>query len=156
MKRLMIVIAAVAAFSVFAEKEKSVIEKYKEYSNARRYCVKRENVTINGVEKRITYWHRAGKPDTILPAVVTNDVFHIEGKPQNNPLQNVIVGLTNSVALIRAQYLSESNRAERASARTTRIREYLVEQKEAAKLNTTKLLIQGFIDKLDEITEKED
>jgi len=59
---------------------------YQEYSTARRYVVSRDTKTLDGYI--ITTWYRDGRPDWILPAVETNRVKHIQGKTQNNPIQN--------------------------------------------------------------------
>ena len=119
----------------------------------RRIAVSRDTTTIPG--SVITTWYRNGKPDTQGPAVVTNVLRHIVGAEQSNPLQVLAeryrvaaVDATNRLAAVTADYMSASNRAARAEARTAAVVTWAEEQRDKAVLPSTKELWQRFIDKL--------
>lgn len=57
-------------------------------ARARRVCVGRDIIVLDGVTNIVTRWQRAGKPDWILPPVETNAVKVLKGKKQNNALEN--------------------------------------------------------------------
>jgi len=63
------------------------------FMNSRRICVRRDCTTLPGY--CIEYWERNGKPDTKLPAVVTNKLYAVAGEKQNNPLENEVQPLRN-------------------------------------------------------------
>lgn len=141
-------------------------KEWKDYSERRRICVKRDTQTLKGY--CITHWERNGKPDWILPAVITNKVKVISGKRQNNPLQNRyeelktlhetvkarLEGEVSELHAIRDKISEELNitktRAERAEARHERMIAWLTEQRDSAKLATTKDIWQSVIDRISE------
>lgn len=119
----------------------------------RRIAVKRDTETLPGYV--ITTWHRNGKPDTKAPAVVTNRLQHIVGAEQLNPLQTLAeryriaaAEATNMLAQATADYMSASNRAARAEARTAALVTWATEQRDKAVLSTTKAIWQSFIDRI--------
>ena len=136
----------VASSSVLTKSQKSFFEN-------RRIAVSRDTATIPG--SVITTWYRNGKPDTKAPAVVTNVLRTIVGREQSNPLQVLaeryrlaVVEATNRLAMVTADYMSASNRAARAEARTAAIIAWAEEQRDKAVLPTTKAIWQEFIDRL--------
>ena len=119
----------------------------------RRIAVKRDTETLPGYV--ITTWYRNGKPDTKAPAVVTNRLQHIVGAEQLNPLQTLAeryriaaAEATNRLAQVTADYMSASNRAARAEARTAALVTWATEQRDKAVLSTTKAIWQSFIDRI--------
>ena len=121
----------------------------------RRICTRRDAETLPGYV--ISYWERNGKPDTIGPAVVTNAIQHIVGAEQSNPLQVLAeryrlaaVDATNRLAAVTADYMSASNRAERAEARHAAIVAWAEEQRDRSPLQTTKAIWQAIIDRLED------
>ena len=66
-------------------KTDALSKKQAAYFKNRRICVKRDTTTMPGYV--IAHWHRNGKPDTIGPAVVTNELRGVVGKEQHNPIQ---------------------------------------------------------------------
>ncbi len=119
----------------------------------RRICTRRDAETLPGYV--ISYWERNGKPDTIGPAVVTNALQHIVGAEQSNPLQVLAERYrvaasyaTRRLAEVTEDYMSASNRAARAEARTASVIAWAEEQRDKAILPSTKELWQRFIDKL--------
>lgn len=162
-KILTIVCALFAVASAFAG---LFPEEWKDYSEGRRICVKRDTQTLKGY--CITHWERNGKPDWILPAVITNEVKVISGKRQNNPLQNRYEELKTLHETVKSRLESEvselhavrdkiseelniaKTRAERAEARHERMIAWLTEQRDSAKLETTKAIWQSVIDRISE------
>ena len=121
----------------------------------RRIAVKRDTETLPGYV--ITTWHRNGKPDTKAPAVVTNRLQHIVGAEQLNPLQTLAerdrsaaAEATTRLAQATADYMSASNRAARAEARTVALVAWAEEQRDKALLPTTKAIWQSFIDRINQ------
>ena len=110
----------------------------------RRICVSRDTSTIPG--SVITTWYRNGKPDTLAPAVVTNVLRDIAGSVQSNPLQERIAALDGRVA----ELVERATSAEARAARLDRLREWLVEQRDEARLPATKAVYQAIIDRIDE------
>jgi len=109
-------------------------KEYKDYTQARRYCVGRDTKTLPGYV--ITTWYRNGKPDTILPAVTTNALKTITGKEQNNPLQVQIKKLSEDLKELDQQlqaeiikYMTASNRAAVAEARVASAKAGLTEER---------------------------
>lgn len=144
-----------------AAKSKVVTKEQADFLNGRRIAVSRDTETIPG--SVITTWYRNGKPDTKMQAVVTNVLSNVVGTEQNNPLQNMIVNLTNSFENIRSQLLVASNRYEIAEARISNAkhglnkkRDEYVEKRDKAALPTTKAIYQAFIDIIDDIIERLD
>lgn len=139
-------------------------KEWKDFVNNRRVCVKRDTTTLAG--HVITYWERNGKPDWILPAVVTNEVKVISGKRQNNPLQTRLEQAQSQIAEVRASLTEKiqaaenaktalqqslataTARADAAEARHERLMNWLEGQRDAAKLATTKAIWQSVIDKI--------
>lgn len=110
----------------------------------RRICVSRDTSTIPG--SVITTWYRNGKPDTLAPSVVTNILHEISGSVQSNPLQDRITELNGRVA----ELLERATSAEARAERLDRLRDWLVEQRDKAPLQTVKAIYQAIINKLDE------
>lgn len=144
-----------------ASKIKVLTKDQADFMNGRRIAVSRDTETIPG--SVITTWYRNGKPDTNMQAVVTNVLSKVVGTEQNNPLQNMIVNLTNSFENIRSQLIVASNRYEIAEARISNAkrglnekRDEYVEKRDKAALPTTKEIYQAFIDIIDDIIEKLD
>lgn len=103
----------------------------------RRICVSRDTSTIPG--SVITTWYRNGKPDTLAPAVVTNILHNISGSVQDNPLQALV-----------ERWRERATSAEARAERLDRLREWLVEQRDKAPLQTMKAIYQAIIDRIDE------
>lgn len=80
------IVAGVVAASCFAGY--SLPDGFKNMSDRRRVCVKREIVVIGGVTNVVTHWERNGKPDWKMPAVETNAVRFLKGVKQNNAIEN--------------------------------------------------------------------
>ena len=138
--------AARSARSILTKSQQAFFEN-------RRIAVSRDTTTIPG--SVITTWYRNGKPDTKGPAVVTNVLRHIVGAEQANPLQVLAeryrlaaVEATNRLATATADYMSASNRAARAEARTAAVVAWAEEQRDKVILSGTKALWQQFIDRL--------
>ena len=162
-----IILTIVCAIFAVASALASVLPKeWKAYSEGRRICVKRDTQTLKGYV--ITYWERNGKPDWILPAVITNEVKVISGKRQNNPLQNLyeelktrhetdksrLEGEVSELRTLHNKITEELNiektRAEKAEARYERMIVWLTEQRDSAKLATSKAIWQSVIDRISE------
>ena len=127
----------------------------------RRICVSRDVTSVPG--SVITTWYRNGKPDTQLPAVVTNVIRAVHGAAQTSPLADLAerwresaAAYSNRWASAYADYVSMSNRwtlseqsasALRSSLETSRA-EY-VDKRDKAALQTTKAIYQLFIDSID-------
>lgn len=112
----------------------------------RRVCVSRDTTTLPGYV--ITTWHRNGKLDTLAPAVITNELKHIVGSEQMNPIQKLAEQWQTAAEKWRTDYMTASNRAARAEARRDAIIAWAEEQRDKAVLPSTKALWQSFIDKL--------
>lgn len=104
--------------------------------------------------KVITTWARNGK----VESVVTNVLKDVVGVKINNPLEDRIVSLTNSLAVVQAdlvkkqnELLAEIQKNERIVAKLTEQRAEYVEKRDTAKLPTTKAIYQLFIDVIDDI-----
>lgn len=130
-------------------------DKQKKYFENRRICVSRDTETIPG--SVITAWYRNGKPDTKGQPVVTNVLHNIAGAMQNNPLQVLAEryrlaasDATRRLAEVTEDYMSASNRADRAEARHAAIVAWAEEQRDKAILSTTKAVWQSIIDRLEE------
>ena len=74
-----------------------------------------------------------------------------------NPLQTLAeryraaaAEATNRLAQITADYMSASNRAARAEARTAALVSWAEEQRDRAVLSTTKAIWQSFIDRINQ------
>ncbi len=106
----------------------------------RRICVRRDTTTIPG--SVISHYERNGKPDTKAPAVVTNVLRSVVGAEQKNHLQSLAEQLRDAAERWQA---AAEKRAERLDA----LRAYLVEQRDAAKLPTTRAIYQALIDMID-------
>lgn len=140
MKKVLYIVACgaltLAAFG--AKKNGSPIrEDYKEFADARRYVVSR--VVENG--KVITTWHRNGRPDWILPAVETNNLKHIAGVQQNNPIQDMLERVR---AEARANWTAYTNQVTKTVAYSNA---YVIAQGMA---NVAQAKIQGEIEDLQE------
>ena len=83
MHKLITIIILSAAVTASAD---VLDKKARAFFNNRRICVKRDTTTKPGYV--ITHWERNGRPDTKAPAVVTNQLFDVLGKKQENPLEN--------------------------------------------------------------------
>lgn len=136
-------------------------KKQQAFFNGRRIAVSRDTNTKPGYV--ITTWYRNGRPDWKLPPVETNKLQAIAGKEQNNPLQNVIVSLTNVLTQVHAKYVTASNRYVTAETRIANAKSGLTEKRaeyvtkrDEAKLPTTKAIYQAFIDIIDDILNKLD
>ncbi len=116
----------------------------KQFFRNRRYCVSRDTTTIPG--SVITTWYRDGKPDTKVPAVVTNVLHNITGTVQNNPLQGRIAELTTQYGAA----IKRATSAEAKAARLDTLKTWLIEQRDKAPLQTVKAIYQVIIDKFDE------
>lgn len=145
---ILLLAAAILPLSaaVFSKSQKAFFEN-------RRICVSRDTTTMPGYV--ITTWHRNGKPDTLAPAVVTNRLQNIVGAEQSNPLQVMAERYrvaaseaTRRLAEVTEDYMSASNRAARAEARTAALVTWATEQRDKAVLSTTKAIWQSFIDKI--------
>lgn len=102
----------------------------------------------------ITTWARNGKTES----VVTNVLKDVVGVRINNPLEDRIVSLTNSLESVRAELDSTKARLvetvrknEETVAKLTEKRAEFVEKKNKAALQAVKAVYQVFIDVIDEL-----
>lgn len=75
-----------------------------------------------------------------------------EAAERANEYAEAYASATNSIAALRIDYAAATNRTAIAEARAARVdefREYLVEQRDKVKLQTTKALYQALIDRID-------
>lgn len=128
---------------------------------SRRICVSRDVTSVPG--SVITTWYRNGKPDTQLPAVVTNVIRAVHGAAQTSPLADLAdrwrqsaESFSNRLVTAYADYASMSNRWELSEQSSAALRATLensraeyVEKRDRAALATTKAIYQLFIDSID-------
>lgn len=122
------------------------------YFENRRICVRRDVDTLPGYV--ITHWHRNGRPDTLAPAVVTNELKRIVGEEQHNPIQEFAERMRRRADEWQALATNATARIERVTAALDERREEYVEKRDAAVLPTTKAIYQAFIDAIDRIKER--
>lgn len=142
MKRLALVLFCVAAAMPSTIRAAALTKSQTAFFENRRIAVSRDTTTIPGAV--ITTWYRNGKPDTKVPAVVTNYLHSIVGAEQKNPIQALAerwrIAATNNAA-----------RVERVTAALDEKRDEYVQKRDASTLPTTKAIYQAFIDAIDRI-----
>ncbi len=144
---MLCVLAYAAPADVLSSSQRSFLKN-------RRVCVSRDTTTLPGYV--ITTWHRNGKLDTLAPAVVTNELKHIVGSEQMNPIQKLAEQWQAAAEKWRASATNATARVERVTAALDERRAEYVQKRDAATLPTTKAIYQAFIDAIDRIKEKLD
>lgn len=153
-------LAILAALLALAATAAAVLTKDQQaFFRNRRICVKRDTETLPGYV--ITHWHRNGAPDTLAPAVVTNQIKRIVGAEQNNPLQELAERMERraeeyqrEAEAWRANWTNATARIERVSAALDERRAEYVQKRDEALLPSTKAIYQAFIDAIDRIEER--
>ena len=122
------------------------------YFKNRRIAVRRDTTTIPG--SVITTWYRNGKPDTQMPAVVTNVLRNIVGEEQHNPIQEFAEQMRQRAEEWQTLATNATARIEHVTAALDERRAEYVEKRDAAVLPSTKAIYQAFIDAIDRIKER--